>query len=290
MLPTEVLDHVFSVAMSEYTPPNKTIRPAKFAGDLYPSDPVVLTAQVDDALQKAKSTNGNHVPHIKTLLVPHDNYRYAIQSMAAAYAQIDGLRYDLALFIAPTVDQFNRLAMSGYGFFETPLGNMELSDYVRNEFCDEDDDFFISEDGLPKGSSIEVQLPFIQRTLVQEKPIKIVPLLVGNQTIDLCNEAAAAAAEIMLSKNVLIVAANNFHAPKKNASLIEDYLKALEAQDYSALMRITILHGAALGTGLGTVAIAARVSAALGAKKFHVFAKEENHESDKLYLSACFSR
>jgi AmmeMemoRadiSam system protein B len=278
-----------SVAMSS-VPPNKTVRAPKFAGDLYPADEAVLRAQVDAALASAKTTHTPVTGKIKTLIVPHDHYQHALPTMAAAYSQLGDVKYDVILFIAPTVDSFPKLALSGYGFFETPLGDVELNDYVRNEFCDEDDDFFITEEGLPKGSSIEVQLPIIQRSIGKETPIRIVPMLVGSQTIDLCNEAAAAASEIMQLKNALIVAVNNFHAPAKNKTLIAEYMDALREQDYSALLRLNVVHGSSLGSGLGTVAIAARVAHALGAKKFHTIAESENTVMDKHYLSGCFTK
>ncbi len=284
------LESVMPVAMS-HLPPHRTVRPPMFAGELYPADALTLQTQIDEALAQANQNSQTpRIPYIRTLLVPYEHYKHVLPILAEIYRHVELARYEFIVFVAPTVDKFNRLVISGYGYFGTPLGNVELSDYVRNELCDEDDDFFISELGLPKGSSIEIQLPLLQRTIGQHHPLRIVPLLIGNQTVDLCNEAASALSEILTSKNALVIAVNNFNLSAENSSLIEEFLSGMRAQDYSQLMRMAVIHSDRLGSGLGAWAIAARVSHSLGARRFHLLAQQANAEVGKVFVSACYAQ
>ncbi len=283
------LESIMPVAMSNL-PPNRTVRPPMFAGELYPSDPLTLQAQVDAAISTANQNPEKPlIPYVRTLLMPHGDYKHVLPTLAEGYRHIESSRYELVVFVAPTVDTYDRLMISGYGYFGTPLGNIELSDYVRNELCDEDDDFFISELGLPKGSSIEIQLPLLQRTIGKHHSLRIVPLLVGNQTIDLCNEAATALSEILTSKNALVIAVNNFHLSTENTRLVEEFMAGMREHDYGALIRMAVMHGGTLGSGLGAWAIAARVSHSLGARNFHLLAQQSNTETGLHFISACYT-
>jgi AmmeMemoRadiSam system protein B len=283
------LESIMPVAMSKL-PPNRTVRPPMFAGELYPSDALTLQTQLDEAISHAnRDPEKPLIPYVRTLLVPHGHYKHVLPILAEGYRHIESARYELIVFVAPTVDKFDRLVISGYGYFGTPLGNIELSDYVRNELCDEDDDFFISELGLPKGSSIEVQLPLLQRTIGKHHALRIVPLLIGNQTIDLCNEAATALSEILTSKSALVIAMNNFHLSTENTPLVEEFMAGMREHDYGALIRMAVMHGEKLGTGLGAWAIAARISHSLGARNFHLLTQQSNAETKQHFISACYT-
>ncbi len=283
------LESIMPVAMSNL-PPNRTVRAPMFAGELYPADALTLQAQVDAAISNAnQNPEKPSIPYVRTLLVPHGHYNHVLPTLAEAYRHVESARYELVVFVAPTVDKFHRLVISGYGYFGTPLGNIELSDYVRNELCDEDDDFFISELGLPKGSSIEIQLPLLQRTIGKHHSLRIVPLLIGNQTIDLCNEAATALSEILTSKNALVVAINNFNLSAENTPLVEEFMAGMREYDYGALIRMAVMHDGKLGSGLGAWAIAARVSHSLGARNFHLLAQQSHAETGMHFISACYT-
>jgi AmmeMemoRadiSam system protein B len=263
----------------------RTVRKPMFAGQLYPEQPEELASVIDKALSESSK---EHFGEIKAMLLPYGAYSEVLPILAKAYKQVETMSPDLVVFIAPAVDTFHRIAMSGYSAFETPLGKVELSDYVRNELCDEDDDFFISEEGLPKGYSIETQLPILQRTIGKNAPFKILPVLMGEQSVDLCDETAAALSEVLMSKNVLIIGHCNFSATAQ--SEMQSYLKALEKLDYDELMRYAVLHGKSFGTGLGIAAIVARVAKELSVKCVTKIAEGLSPNRENLYLAVAFSK
>lgn len=263
----------------------RTVRKPMFAGKLYPEQPDALAAMIDKALAASSAEN---LGEVKAMLLPYAAYDEVLPVLAKAYKQIENASPDLVVFIAPAVDTFHRIAMSGFAAFETPLGNVELSDYARNELCDEDDDFFISEEGLPKGHSIEAQLPILQRTIGRNAPFKILPILMGEQTVDLCDETAAALSDILMSKKVLVIGHCNFNAAHRDD--MPNYLSALEALNYDELMRYAVTCGKHFGTGLGIAAIIARIAKDLSAKRVSKIAESLSPNKENLYLAVSFSR
>ncbi|MFN3385973.1 MAG: AmmeMemoRadiSam system protein B [Candidatus Thermochlorobacter sp.] len=264
----------------------RTVRKPMFAGKLYPEQPDVLADMIDRACIAASTEN---LGEIKAMLLPYASYDEVLPVLAKAYKQVENLSPDLVVFIAPAVDTFHRIAMSGFAAFETPLGKVELSDYVRNELCDEDDDFFISEEGLPKGYSIETQLPILQRTIGKRAPFKILPILMGEQTVDLCDEAATALSEVLMSKKILVIGHCNFNAAYQD-EMLQNYLSALEALKYDELMRYNVMYGKKFGTGLGIAAIVARIAKELSAKHVSKIAEALSSNKENLYLAISFSK
>jgi MEMO1 family protein len=263
---------------------SKTSRSPMFAGTLYPADAATLTRQVDDAVN---IVTPKKIADVKTMLLPYDDYALVLNQLAQAYCAASSANYDLVVLLSPADAPFNRIAISAYGYLETPLGKLEINDYVRNELCDEDDDFFISEEGLDT-PSIELHLPLLQRTLGKHAPFKVLPIVMGNQTVDLCGEVSSALSEIFQSKKVLLIALCNFSLSAQPH--LDDYIRSLAAQDYGALLRYAVVQGSVIGTGLGVVAVMARVAHALGAKRFTEFSRNENSDTKKIYLSAAFSK
>ncbi|MDX2127450.1 MAG: AmmeMemoRadiSam system protein B [Chloroherpetonaceae bacterium] len=284
-MPFETASPMFNAPIS------KTSRPAVFAGDLYPADPVVLTSQIDAALEvAAKDTPSKPQGKVRVMIMPYGPFQHSLSVLAKGYQRLSGERYDTVVLISPSVNPFNKLAISGYGFFDTPLGKVEINDFIRNEYCDEDDDFFISEDGVPKGSSIEIQLPFLIRTIGQQSPFTIVPILVGNQSIDLCNETASVTSEILQGRNALVIAINNFFTPNANHPEIEQAVEMLTDLNYGALLRFAGIHQKEFGSGLGVMAVAARVAHEMSAKNFELIEKKGIAELGQTYLAGTFSR
>lgn len=263
----------------------RTVRKPIFAGSHYPDAPEALMAMIDTALATVQP---EPIGEVKAMLLPYSTYDEVLPVLAKAYRQVEHLAPDLVVLISPAVDTFHRIAMSGYAAFQTPLGDLEVSDYARNELCDEDDDFFISEDGLPKGYAIEIQLPILQRTIGKHSTFKILPIMMGEQSVDLCDETAAALSEVLMSKNVLMIGLCNF----KTAFQVEwsNYWQALATQNYSELMRYAVMKGKDWGTGLGIAAITARVAKELSAKHAHKLAEKRSSNQDDLYVAVAFSR
>ena len=150
-----------------------TYRPAAVAGSFYPRDPGALQAEVDRYLSEAAPG-----PAPKAIIAPHAGYVYSGPVAASAYGRVASLRGTVTRVVlaGPCHRVAVRgLALSSADAFETPLGRVP----VDRAACDQ-------VVGLPQVStvdathaqehSLEVQLPFLQRTL---GAVSVVPLVVG---------------------------------------------------------------------------------------------------------------
>jgi hypothetical protein len=147
----------------------------------YPGDAGALAAEVDDLLGGV----GEAAPQLgfpKALIVPHAGYIYSGPVAAHAYAAVAPARgvVKRVVLLGPTHRVAVRgLALPGAQSFDTPLGRIPV-----------DQELVQSLNGLPQVAtsapahamehSLEVQLPFLQRTLGE---FSLLPLAVGMASV-----------------------------------------------------------------------------------------------------------
>ena len=150
-------------------------RPPAVAGMFYPGNPAELMATVDALLSSAKPRNE---PAPKALIVPHAGYIYSGSTAALAYASLTPLRQQIkrVVLLGPTHRvAVNGLAVPENSAFATPLGNIPLDLEAIAQLRDLPQIVF-SDRVHAQEHSLEVHLPFLQRTLDY---FKLVPLAVG---------------------------------------------------------------------------------------------------------------
>lgn len=87
--------------------------------------------------------------------------------------------------------------------FKTQLGEVQVNAVLRDEFCDEEDDFYIDDSAFHDQMSLFHQLPMLQCTVRE-------PLVVSMQVYDLertsiIRELAFVLSEVLYNRNVLII-------------------------------------------------------------------------------------
>ena len=154
------------------------VRPAAVAGMFYPDNPRELRGEVDRLLDAPAASRGpTGIP--KALIVPHAGYVYSGPVAASAYARLapiaDAVRRVVLLGPAHRVG-FDGIALPGVTGFATPLGvvpiDAEAAAIVRRLPQVRDHALAHVDE-----HSLEVELPFLQRTLGE---FKLLPLLVGH--------------------------------------------------------------------------------------------------------------
>lgn len=148
-------------------------RPPAVAGLFYPANADTLTMMLDTMSPAV----AQHPQSPKALVVPHAGYVYSGPTAALAYAMLDGKAIHRVVLLGPV----HRVPVSGLALpeavrFRTPLGEVAL-----------DVDGMRAIEHLPQVSrnalahepehSLEVQLPFLQRTL---ENFTLLPLVVGD--------------------------------------------------------------------------------------------------------------
>jgi AmmeMemoRadiSam system protein B len=95
-----------------------------------------------------------------------------------------------------------RLAMPSFKTIETDFGPVKANERLRNDFADEDDDFFINDNAFDKGSTLYQQLPVLQ-TLLDN--FSILHIQISDEGPPIIKELAMALQEILPARNALLV-------------------------------------------------------------------------------------
>lgn len=146
------------------------------AGAFYPADPNILSAEVDQFLGAATPYHG---PPPKALIAPHAGYIYSGPVAANAYAALQPVadRIQRVLVLAPSHRvAFRGIATSDATEFRTPLGDIPV-DTKAVELATTLPQVGYLEQAFQGEHALEVQLPFLQRTLPH---FKVVPFIVGD--------------------------------------------------------------------------------------------------------------
>ena len=182
------------------------IRGSVLAGSWYEKSKAGLAKQVDQCLERA--TVGVAGPYrIRALVSPHAGYEWSGPTAAYAYKALQGSRYKRVVLLGPS----HRLPLQGGAItdvdaYETPLGTVPLD-------LDSCKALLASCSAIAKlppekdqEHSLEIQLPFLQRTLGE---FSLVPIMIGEITPNEC-EQIANAIRPLLDNNTLLVLSSDF--------------------------------------------------------------------------------
>jgi AmmeMemoRadiSam system protein B/AmmeMemoRadiSam system protein A len=192
---------------TEAAGPDPKVRPPYCAGSWYPGDKPALSSYVDELLDNAPAPSLSDKP--LAVISPHAGYRYSAPVAAAGYRWLKGHTYKRVIVMA-----FSHRAGGSYEgvdvpsdltAYETPLGKMPID----REVCDKllGHPMFASHANIDRGEhSLELQVPFLQRTL---PGAKLVPLLVGRISVE---DYAKATQAILpwIDDDTLLVASSDF--------------------------------------------------------------------------------
>jgi AmmeMemoRadiSam system protein B/AmmeMemoRadiSam system protein A len=211
----------------------KVRRPA-VAGSFYPGSEATLREDVRSMLDKAAPSKIDG--KVIGLICPHAGYVYSGQIAADAYSTIGGKQFDAVIVVAPS----HRVAFRGSsiyseGRYATPLGQVELEADLAEAIAKADPSFSSRADAHDEEHSLEVQVPFLQMAV---RDLKLVPIVMGDQSFDAAKRLAAAIADASRAKNVLLVAStdlSHFHDYDEAVRLDRVVIDRIKAYDPEGL-------------------------------------------------------
>lgn len=230
--------------------PQSNVRQPAVAGLFYPKDPQALAAVIDRYLAAAPT---NAFTNIKALICPHAGYEYSGPVAAHAYKSIAGGGYDTVIVLAPShYAVFTGASVPAADVYETPLGAVPVSakarvlaktpPFVLEPRCFVQRPPWSSAAPKPEPAtgedtpdtwehSIEVQVPFLQRTL---KNFQILPVILGR--VDPA-AVALALAPIMDDRTLVIASSDlsHYHPYEAAKRLDGQTVRWICAQDIAAL-------------------------------------------------------
>jgi len=178
------------------------------AGTFYPDDPKELSSMVDGFLEKAnpKGPDGE----IFVLISPHAGYGYSGQVAAFGYKLIKDKPYKTIIILGTSHHYpFSGASVYPDGIFKTPLGGLEVDSEFTQKLLNKDPEITFIPEAFKEEHSVEVQLPFLQKTLTN---FRIVPIVLGDCSLSTCKKIAALLKEaIGKRKDVLVVASTDMY-------------------------------------------------------------------------------
>ncbi|MFA5336478.1 MAG: AmmeMemoRadiSam system protein B [Candidatus Omnitrophota bacterium] len=210
----------------------ESIQKPVVAGSFYPAESVILARQVDKYLEDAepKQIDGE----IVALISPHAGYEYSGPVAAYGYKAVSGRKYDTVVVIAPS----HRLVFDGATVlekdsYETPLGTVPIDvDFVKKLMRAEKVTVVSKPQAFEEEHSLEVQIPFLQRSL---KDFKLVPVVIGRPDYNTCIGLTRGLVKVIKAsgKRVLIVASTDLsHYYKYDDAVVKDQATISEIMNY----------------------------------------------------------
>ncbi|HEY4931204.1 MAG TPA: AmmeMemoRadiSam system protein B [Terriglobales bacterium] len=236
-----VLLFIFLLAYSIAACSQAKVRPAGVAGGFYPANPEELKNMVDGFLAKAQ-VPPTHDPLI-ALIAPHAGYPYSGSVAAFSYAALKNRKFQRVVIIAPShYEGFPFSAVYDGDAYVTPLGRIPVDQASAEKLAAQSKSIRLSARGHERSGeqsehSMEVQLPFLQRTLGE---FQLVPIIMGDQSYEASRALGVALAKLIGNSDTLIVASSDLshYHPYDEASTIDhNTLQAIEAWDYYDLSR-----------------------------------------------------
>jgi MEMO1 family protein len=251
----------------------------EFVGQFYPEQKGKLTAMLDEFLSKATP---NRIPgEVLVLISPHAGYGYSGPTAAYGYKLIKGRPYKTVVVLGTSHHKpFTGAAVYAEGAFETSLGTLKVDEEFTKNLIGKGPDIFADASAFNGEHSVEVQLPFLQKVLPNFSAAggsayggKIVPLVIGDCSLDKCKKIATVLKEtIGVRKDVLLVVSSDmYHGyDLKEADQIDMLtLELIKKMDYEGLYYSLRDTKAQACGGFATV-IALNVAKEMGYNKVEV--------------------
>jgi MEMO1 family protein len=248
---------------------NELVRPASVAGAFYPAQPSELNSMIDQFLVQVPEEK---IPgDIVALIVPHAGYVYSGQVAAYGYKLLAGRHFDSVILIGPSHHSYvNVASIWQEGSWETPLGKVSVDRDLARAIAGENELFQCIRDPHLNEHSLEVQLPFLQKTL---KDFKIVPILLSDPTPDNCRLLAQAIVkQLKPGKKVLVIASSDmshYYTDEQARSMDSAALDLLSRSAEEALTR-ALASGTCEFCGRGAVLTVMEIAKLLAPVKVKV--------------------
>ena len=209
--------------IAQETKKDLPIRKAAVAGQFYPASETELSSMIDGFMNNAELPSLEL--NIRAIIVPHAGYVYSGQVAAYAYKALIGKDINRVIIIGNSHQEFfDGASIYPKGYFETPLGKVEIDADFAQKLMDTSPKIYFKESAHLEEHSLEVQLPFLQKTL---KDFKIVPIILGNQA-GITDILINALKPLIDDKTLVIASSDLSHYPNYDGAKHSDE-KVIEA-------------------------------------------------------------
>jgi AmmeMemoRadiSam system protein B/AmmeMemoRadiSam system protein A len=177
------------------------IKEPNVAGGFYSADPKELSDFIDNL---EGSTGALPVDRkIEIAIAPHAGYQYSGPVAAYTFKAIARNHYKTVVIIGPShYFPFEGISVWPRGGFKTPLGTLPVDEDFAQSLLKENSKFQFLPQVFEREHSIEVELPFLQKTF---DSLHIVPILMGNPDLQVCRDLAVALDKLIGKRNDVLI-------------------------------------------------------------------------------------
>jgi len=208
------------------------LRPSPIAGTWYEGDPELLKNNVDAYLDNADLPD---LPgDVIAVIAPHAGHRYSGAIAGYAFAALRDQAPDLVAVISPMHHPYAQpLITSSHDAYSTPLGMIPIDKSAIEELdasLKADLDIRLSAVPRDPEHSLEIELPFLQRTLASD--FNLLPVMVRAQDPRISEGLGKALANVLHDKNFALVAStdlSHFYDQETANRLDNEMLRQIEA-------------------------------------------------------------
>lgn len=212
------------VQSAELTNSHLRVRAPAVAGLFYPAEKTVLSRTIDDLLANAPA---HHVPHLRGLVCPHAGYPYSGPTAAVACKTLVGREVQTVFILGPShYAAFAGASVPNVDAYQTPLGTVLVSEkaqqlvksspFVLEPRCLVQRPSWWTQSSKPAPAagedtpdtwehSVEVQVPFLQKTLSN---FKILPVVFGEVDPE---QVAKVLAGVIDDKTIIVASSDLSH-------------------------------------------------------------------------------
>lgn len=239
------------------------VKAPNVAGAFYPADKKRLADEVDRYL--SPSADPPDSGRLLAIVSPHAGYIYSGGVAGYSYARLKGRDIRKVILLGPT----HYAAITGAAIYpgnamNTPLGDIKVDESLARSLADEKAGVRMAADPFEREHSLEVQLPFLQRSL---KDFSIVPILIGRMTPDSYRHLGDRIAALLKNdeKSIVVISSDlsHYHDSATASAMDKKVLDAIERLAAGDLERLLssgegeacgggpVLYGMAAARGAG---------------------------------------
>lgn len=188
--------------------------------------------EIKKRLAQSASNSTDDIHPLRILFSPTSLNHYSIDRFADIYSRVSEGDFDTVVIVESQPGTHEKkLPMPSHDMFSTRFGDVAVNKKLRNELCDEDDDFFIDDEAYNENLSLFDQLLFIQNRL---EDFSVLSIQITDESPSIVKELSAALEEILASRNALLVFCCDIHhlAP----SVLEKIVSQFENENRSGLI------------------------------------------------------
>ena len=245
-------------------------RPSPIAGTWYTGEPNALSNQIDSFINDAKVTEEDIHGKVIGLTSPHAGHRFSGKTAGYAYKTIKGDKRDLVVILSPFHQYFpGDLITTVFQTYSTPLGEIPVHTdaLVELEKVLKKSNIPIHQINNDPEHSLEIQLPFLQRTLKAD--FKLLPLMIRSRNAHLLKQTAEALFNVVKDQSFVIIASTDLSHffPLDIAEVMDaEMLKRIKQMNPEGVLSAE-KEGSASACGASAVAVMLWLTKEAGAKE-----------------------